>query len=531
MKKKFFKRILAMTVAVAVTLSLWGCGSSQKDLTLTAVLPSGVATLDPQTATGTSATIVIGSIFEGLCKLGDDSKALPGVATRWEHNKECTQFTFHLRNARWSNGDAVTADDFVFGITRALRHDTGAGSLDDLFIIKNAEAFYNGEVDESELGCYAKNEKTLVIELESGYADFPLLTTGNHYMPCNREYFEACTGHYGLSGEYIITNGPFTLPHIYAWDTDYNERSITLTASDTYRGEYRTDVASLTYLIDYDDKIDEDPVGALVGGEVDILQLDEDAARSAEEQGCGIIALENGVTGLLLNPECESLSYVRTRELFIKTLNRAELIELAANEAVNEAMGIMPECVRRNGEDYYKDGIEHYAMQDDSIVDIIPSLKSLLELDRIPSITVLCADDEVSISIANKMLMVWNDKLGNAFNIQPVSEAELKSRVAAGDYEAALYTLSISGVTPFDMFNLFDSTAYPTLLADDDYDSALHEASFNTAACDELEQMIMDEYVFYPLFTAKTYYALAPKLSKITVSPDLRVDFTAAVKR
>lgn len=525
------KRVLSIIISAAMILTLSACGGGSSDTALTAVLPNSVSSLDPQMASGTAATIVIGSIFEGLCRLDENSEVQPGVATRWEHNKDYTQFTFHLRSAKWSNGEAVTADDFVFGIIRALLHDSDSSAPEDLLIIKNAEAFYNGETDEESVGVYAKNEKTLVFNLENRCEDFPMLTTGNRYMPCNREYFDECSGHYGLSGEYIITNGPFTLPHIYAWSTDYNEESISLVRSESYRGENKARAASLTYLIDYDDIIDDDPVTALVTGEVDVLELNEAQARAAEEQGCGVLALKDGVTGLLLNPSCENLGTARMRELFIKTLNREELLACGENDTISEAMGIMPDCIRKNGNTYYADGQSRFAVQDDTITEIIPSLKSMLKLDKIPSITVLCPNDERSIAIANSFLITWNEKLGNAFNILPMTETELKSRIASGNYEAALYTLRAGGATPYNVLSAFSSDASPTLLEDEAFDTALKSANYSLSSCEQLEQQLLEAYVFYPIFTAKSYYAMAPGVSGVTVSPDLRVNFSRADRK
>lgn len=525
------KRIFYVILVLAALLSLSGCGNGKAEIDLTAVLPGNVSSLDPQTASGTSAGIVIGSIFEGLCTIDENSDVQPGVADRWDHNRDFTQFTFHLRKSKWSNGEAVTADDFVFAVVRALQHDNGATSLDDVFIIKNAQAFYNGECEAEKLGIYAKNERTLVVELERGYEDFPALTAGRHYMPCNREYFEECSGHYGLSSQYIITNGPFTITGIYAWNTDYNERSISLTSSANYRGENQAKANSLTYLIDYDDAIDNDPVNSLLKENVDILTVPEATARTAEEQGCGVIAVNDGVTGLLLNSDDDDLGYVKMRELFISVLDREAVVSVGLNDTVSEAQGIMPECVRVGGEKYYAENESCYAEQSEDVSATLSQVKSLLGLEKIPSITVLCADDEASVAVANSMLMTWNEKLGNAFNILSLSESELKSRVANGDYEAALYTLKAGGSSPFNVLSAFESSAYPTLLSSRDFDSALHGMNFSQETCRELELELQEQYVFYPIFTARTYYALSPKLSGITVSPNGQIDFSKAVKK
>ena len=523
------KRVLAFLICLLLLLALTACGG-RADMEFTAILPSNVISLDPQTASNAASDIVIGSIFEGLCRIGEDSEILPGVAKSWEHNKDYTEFTFHLRSAKWSDGTAVTAEDFVFGILRALNPETGAGDPDDLFLIRNARAIRNGEAGESALGVTAESDRKLVFHLESGYPDFPALTAGNHYLPCKQEFFEESAGRYGLSPEFILTNGPFTFPHIYAWNTDYREKKISLTRSDTYRGEHRVLPSALFYLIDYENSIDSDPIAALTEEKADILQLTEAAARQAEEQGLQVLALNDGTAGLLLNPQANDLTYVVTREIFMKTLDRENLLAPYASDPDAEAVGIMPDCVRWNGDPYYEENESRYVRQDDEAAQAVPSLLSLLRLSKMPNITVLCPDDEASIAMANGFLVSWNAKLGSAFNILPLPEEELNRRVAWGDYDAALYTLRSGGVTPYNVLKAFDSNASPLLLEREEFDTALHNVSFDRVAFKELETLLQEQQVFYPLLKKSTYYVLSPKVENITVSADGRINFISARK-
>lgn len=522
------KRLACCLCAALLLLSLWGC-SGKADMEFTAVLPQNLNTLDPQTATNPAETTVIGSIFEGLCRIDEDGKLRPGVANRWDHNDDYTEFTFHLRSAKWSDGRSLTAEDFLFGIVRALQPGTGVAAPEDLFPIKSARAFHAGEAGEEELGLLVKNDCTLIVTLEESYPDFPALTAGNHYMPCCREYFEESAGHYGLSAEYLLTNGPFTFPSIYAWNTDYNEKSVSLVRANEYKGDRQVLPASLTYLIDYSSSIDEDPVSALKSGTVDLLQLSETEARAAEEQGCQILALNDGVTGLLLNPWADALETVQMRELFVKSLDREAL--LAAAGPVEEAAGIMADCVQWDEKPYYADGETRYALQDPDISQSIPSLLSMLKLEKVPSITVLCPDDEASIALANAILVSWNSQLGNAFNILPIPESELRSRVVWGNYEAAVYTLRADGTTPYQTLKAFSSAASPLLLESEEYDSVLASLSFSPEGFRTAEDALEERAVFYPLFSAKTYYGLNPLVSGVTVAPDQRPDFSAARKK
>ena len=523
------KRLVCLALCLLLCALCAGCGGYKADGSFTVLLPQNVASLDPQTASSSAAEIVISSLFEGLCRVDEEGEVTPGAARSWESNSSDTEFSFHLReNAQWSDGTPLTAQDFVYGIVRALSPSTGS-TAEDLLLIQGARSFASGESDASSLGVVAEDDHTLVIRLEKSNPDFPALTAGAHYMPCNQAYFEACQGHYGLSSEYLITNGPFTFASIYAWQTDSGERSITVTRSETYRGERKAAAASVTYLIDYDEAYDTDPVAALSSGEVDIAALTAVQAQAAEEAGCGALAVDDAVTGLLLNPQSDKLENAQLRSLFFKTLDRADL--LSRREGAVEAQGIMADCVLWDGEPYYSQGTQAYTPQDLEATQELPSLLRSLELDEMPSITVICLNDEESINVVNGMLVAWNSALGNAFNLEPLSASQFQARIASGNYEAALYTLRAGGTTPYDVLKSFESTASPTLLQNEEYDSALRSLTFDLASYQAAEQLLQEQYVFYPLFRDQTHYGTSPNTRGIMVSPDLSVSFTNARKR
>lgn len=523
------KRIVCLLLCVILCCFCSGCSGFKANGSFTYLLPQSISSLDPQTASNSAEELVIHSLFEGLCRIDQDGETVPGVARRWEANQDATQFTFHLRpGARWSDGTPLTAQDFVFGITRALTANTGS-LPEELLLIRNARAFAAGEVDASSLGVAVEDDHTLVILLEKSNPDFPSLTASTHYMPCNQAYFESCQGHYGLSSEYLLTNGPFALASIYAWQTGAGERSITLVRSDTYRGERDVRPASVTFLIDYDSAYEEDPVAALASGEADILRLTAEQAQQAQEAGCGIITLEDAVTGLLLNPRSDKLENATLRSLFFKTLDRAQL--LAQRPEAEEALGIMPACVLWDGEPYYSQASPCFTAQDSEAVQGLSSLLRELDLEQVPSITILCLDDPESVAVANTFLSMWNSALGNAFNLERVSFNELQQRVASGDYEAALYTLRAGGTTPYDVLRAFESAASPTLLQSEEFDQAMNTLNFDLASYQAAEQLLQEQYVFYPIFQEQTYYATNPNTRGIAVSPDQTIDFTNARKR
>ncbi len=523
------KKVLILVLCALLLLTQTACGAAKAGKAFVTALPREILSLDPQAAWGASAQTVLREIFEGLCRVGEDGKAVPGVASRWETQENGTRYVFHLRKAFWSDGEPVTAQDFLFGIRRALRPETKATAVQDLFLIKNARAVYQGQLPEDALGITVRDDRTLVIDLEVPFPDFPLLTAGSHYMPCREDFFDASVGHYGLSGEYLLTNGPFTFASIYAWDSDYGERSITLVPSDTYRGERDAEPASVQYLIDYDDAVDADPLFALQAGTVDLLEVSRSLAQEAELRDLPVLSQENATIGLLLNPACEALQDLQVRRLFLQTLDRADLLQ-RGQDLGPAAQGIFPATVLWSGHRYYDAGDAAYPPADPTVVEGLSALLEQKDWDRLPGITVLCPDDEASVAVVTGMLIAWNAVLGNAFNMLPLPEEELNARVAAGDYEAALFAFRPHAATVFGAFAAFGWGQAELLPEEWDYAAQLNALTFDKAACQALEQQLAQQYVFYPLFSGQTFYALSPKSRRITLSPEGTVEFGKARK-
>ncbi len=118
------------------------------------------------------------------------------------------------RDAKWSNGEPVTANDFVFAWQRAVDPDVASEysyMLSDIGQIKNAAAIIAGEKDKSELGVTAVDDKTLKVELEAPVSYFLSLMYFPTFYPVNQKFFESCADTFGTSPETTLSNGAFVL--------------------------------------------------------------------------------------------------------------------------------------------------------------------------------------------------------------------------------------------------------------------------------------------------------------------------------
>ena len=175
--------------------------------------------LDPQVVTAYTDQNILIALFEGLTAVDEQtSQAVPAAAQSWEVSKDGLVWTFHLREGlRWSNGEALTADDFVQSWVRILSPAFAAEYANLLYPIKNAEAFNQGLITNAgSVGMSAPDARTVRIELERPTPYFAILVALPPWFPVNPrvlEHFGATTkrGTQWTRPENLVGNGPFTL--------------------------------------------------------------------------------------------------------------------------------------------------------------------------------------------------------------------------------------------------------------------------------------------------------------------------------
>jgi len=145
--------------------------------------------LDPHINSSMNGHHVIMTLLEGLIapNPADDTVPLPGMAESWE-NEDYTKWTFKIRqDATWTNGDPVTAHDFVYGFQRILSPRLGSQYAEMLFNLKNARPFNEGKIsDFSEVGAKALDDHTLVIELEGPIPYFLNIVKHSSFFPVHK---------------------------------------------------------------------------------------------------------------------------------------------------------------------------------------------------------------------------------------------------------------------------------------------------------------------------------------------------------
>ena len=175
--------------------------------------------LDPHIVTGVPEHHLLIALCEGLTSSNPKGGApLPGMAESWTLNEDGTVYTFNInQNAKWSNGDQVIADDFVWSWKRVLTPSLGSQYTDMLYYVKNAKQFYNGEIkDFSMVGVKAIDTYTLEVTLENPTPFFLGLLSHYSTWPVHKDTvlkhgeIDDRNGQWTRPGNFVC-NGPFQL--------------------------------------------------------------------------------------------------------------------------------------------------------------------------------------------------------------------------------------------------------------------------------------------------------------------------------
>ena len=185
----WLRKLSAMLLCLMLCLGLFsGCGS---DVYVAKLALSGTAgTFDPQFAENQNSILVASNVFEGLLVEDPDGGLHPGVAEGYTVSSDGRTYTFQLReDACWSDGSAVTADDFVFAFRRLFGPGSVSPYAENLLSVQNAEAILAGEMQPEALGVRAADDHTLVLTLEKADSGITTVLAQWYTAPCKESFF------------------------------------------------------------------------------------------------------------------------------------------------------------------------------------------------------------------------------------------------------------------------------------------------------------------------------------------------------
>lgn len=531
-------RIISAILSVALLLPcLTACSSDDgTNKAISYSLTDEPKNLDPQMASDKNSLLVIRNIFEGLTRYDYNGNIIPGVAEEWSSNSDHTEYTFRLRrNAKWSDGTPLTAYDFVYAWQRALDPATKSTVCSPLFSIKNARAINEGDMQKESLGVTVIDNYTLKVSMEYSYAEFVMQTANSVFMPCNEKFFLSTNGHYGLDDDYILSNGPFVISE-KGWSHDNYVRTI---RNENYVGKNKVSPRVLYFGIR---SSDTDYFSLLENETVEAAAIETKNISKLKGTDYKYYTVTDTTWGFLFNTQKTALSSTTIRRALAACITDEACTDSETGESLipygfEEANDIIPPSTHLNGQLYRELAGSGFKESYDPATARASMKKALtaLELTRMPSITLICPDDEEIKTLMYSIMHSWQQYLYIYVNIEPLDYSSLEYRVGLGDYQIAFYPISPSHDNPLSTLQQFtsDSSNNPAKLEHPAYDKLVEKASARNNTEDILAPMAAAEkylntyVVFYPIYYEVQYYATLAGVSGIYFSPfDGAADFT-----
>jgi len=456
---------------------------------------------------------LIGHMNEGLVRYDRRGRLAPGVAESWEVSD--TRMVFNLRaDARWSNGEPVTADDFVFTWRKINDPEEAAPFAAIMYPVKNSEAIQKGEMPVTSLGVTAETPTRLVVELKRpcGYC-LSLMTHGT-FFPVNQAFYEEKGKLYGSEAEHLLANGAFQMTE---W---VHEARLMLKKNPNY-----WDAASISLNeinVAYITSDNRTRLNLFRDGQIAYTALGSETVKDAVDQGMRLRTfLSGGVAFIVFN-------HRDGRATRSKPLRQAVQAAFDTDEYVNQVIAIpgykptttlFPSWVKGIERSFVEE-FPPSAVERGMVLAKQRLAKAKEELGEIPPLTILTVSSPTGAKVAEYIQGVLKQSLGVEALVDQQSFKQFLNKSRQGEFDIVLS----SWYPDFD-----DLVTYADLLGsynannrgryrNADYDRWLSvlqgsvdpETRFSAAA--ELQRIIVEEVPVLPTAETGSAYLVHPKL-------------------
>lgn len=347
-----FKMVLS-TLFVLGLLS--GCGGSKeaapteakkeavKSNIVTIANDVELSSMDTGLATDGTSFEAIASVLEGLYQLDGAGNTIPGMAVKEEISEDGKVRTFTLRDAKWSDGQPVTANDFVFAWRRLANPKTASEYAYMIGVagVKNAEAVMSGEKPVTELGITAVDDKTLKVELDYPVPFFDQLAAFPPFYPIREDFYDKYKEQYALTPEAILSNGPFKMVE---WNQGAN---YTMVKNDQYYDADKVKIDGLNF------QVVKDAQSAMVAfdqGNVDYVKLTGEMVDQYKESPEFMNTLGGYLWFVSPNQKVPGLENANLRRALALSFDKEQIAEhllkdgsIAANFAIPVKLAVGPD--------------------------------------------------------------------------------------------------------------------------------------------------------------------------------------------
>ncbi len=497
---------LAVFLACFVMLFCTSCSLFEEDGSghvFKISLTSDPKNLDPQLAEDLSSISVAENLFARLIKSNVDGSLKPWVAEDYEISDDGMSYTFYINNEfKWRAAGGfsanLTAHDFVFALRRMFDPETESPHAEKYYCIKNSVAVNKGYMDAVDLGVYAKDDYTLVIDLDYPNANFLYLMSLLPSSPCNEEFFDSCKGKYGLEDDCIASNGPFYVRY-WMHEKYSTDNYVRLTRNADYSAISRVYPSGITYLINKNDV----KLKNFTSQATDILVLN-DFVTPTNESDYTVEELNYGTFGLVFNEYNELFARTDVRALFSMSINRDTLYE-KSGDILEKGYTLYPNGLNILGSSLLYENSDIFSYDKDMAEYRWNFLLTQEQKNSLHSKSILVPDIFSEYDCLRTITDNWNRLLGIPFGIEVVNMDDFEKRVSEGAFDILLLPLTSESGNPIDYISLFGENSTFGYTVDEVVNAVgssenIESISSYVYDCLEAQRAILEEYHYIPLF-------------------------------
>ena len=453
---KTVKVLLALTTAAGM---LAGCGSKTDTDTFRFANDTDIVGMDSTVVDDAMSFNAITAITDGLTTVDVKGNTIPGIAKSWDVSNNGLTYTFHLRDAKWANGDDVTAQDFVYSWHRIIKN---AGNYAYMLgsegaSIKNADSLINlgtTATDEqlNTLGIKATDDKTVVVDLEKNVPYFVGLMSFPCYFPQNQKFVEKCGKNYATKPEYILGNGAYKMTK---W---IKGNKATFTKNDKYYDAKSVKTKNLEmYLV-------QDPKTAAQNfdnGKVDYATINSTLVDKYKGKDTFKAIREGYLAYLICNFKADTTANKNLRHALSYAINRKDLCDNILKDGSQPATGFVPAqlCKSPSGKDFREESGKYVEYDVKKAQEYLDAAKKELGTDTI-TVDLLYGTDESPMDTFAEYLQGSFTKLkGLKVNmVATVKKDRIYNREASGNFQIACTRWAPDYADPTTFLNVLTST-------------------------------------------------------------------------
>lgn len=540
-KNRILLRGAALALALCLLFSCASCGRKNTATALRADLSGRVYTLDPQYCSTALERCLLKNCMEGLLRRLPDGTMAEGCAENYSVSADGLRYTFTLReNLQWSDGEPLTAKDFVFAFQRIQQGSGSTAAREQFAAIAGMAAGERGS-----LGVAAPDDRTVIITLSRTDPLLPEKLAEPEAFPCREDYYNGTHARYGNTLENMIYNGPYI---VKKWE----KGEIRLTPNSGYTGRTPAENTGVVITLGQDDA-----VGRFLAGKTDCCWVDPITLGQLTGGKASLLTFRNGTVSLLLNQNAKGTDQLALRQALCYSF---ELQAFAQSgdlpDPYEYARSIIPAAAKLFNASYtdltakgfslgsvtYPDGSSTSDFRRSDQLTITYNARAaaaaLEQVKELPQgLTLLLPKGSALEGFCGWLQKQWLDHLGLVVNLAIVDADTYRSRLAKGDFTLALYSYT-AGDELHTVFRHYGTGGgAPVQCADPHYGQLLDMAStsrnVNEAArlFANAEALLVDQFIVMPLLYTESYFAMAQDVTGLQASADGAELFFATAKR